>query len=36
MTLKRLDEFIADHSENHATQLRARRAQSKAFKAGAK
>ncbi len=36
MTLKQLVQLIADHAENHATQLRARRAEFKAFKAGAK
>lgn len=35
MTLKQLVQLIAEHAENHAAQLRARRAEFKAFKAGA-
>jgi hypothetical protein len=36
ITLRQLLQTIAEHSENHATQLRARRAEFKTFKAGAK
>ena len=35
MTLRQLVQLIAEHAENHAAQLRARRAEFKAFKAGA-
>jgi DinB superfamily len=36
ITLRQLLHAIAEHAENHATQLRARRAEFKTFKAGAK
>ena len=36
MSLRQLVELIAEHAENHATQLRARRAEFKTFKAGVK
>jgi hypothetical protein len=36
ITLRQLLQAIAEHAENHATQLRARRAEFKTFKAGAK
>ena len=36
MTLKQLVQLIAEHAESHATQLRARRAEFKTFKTGAK
>jgi hypothetical protein len=35
LTLKQLTQLIAEHAENHAAQLRARRAEFKTFKAGA-
>ncbi len=35
ITLRQLVQLIAEHAENHAAQLRARRAEFKAFKAGA-
>lgn len=35
MTLRQLVQLIAEHAENHAAQLRSRRAEFKAFKAGA-
>jgi len=36
ITLRQLLQLIAEHAENHAAQLRARRAEFKTFKAGAK
>jgi len=36
LTLKQLLQGYAEHAENHAAQLRARRAEYKTFKAGAK
>jgi len=36
LTLKQLLQGYAEHAENHAAQMRARRAEYKAFKAGAK
>ena len=36
MTLRQLLQLIAEHAEGHAAQLRARRAEFKSFKAGAK
>jgi DinB superfamily len=36
MTLRQLLQLIAEHAENHAAQLRARRAEFKNFKAGTK
>jgi DinB superfamily len=36
ITLRQLLQLIAEHAENHATQLRARRAEFKNFKAGVK
>jgi len=35
LTLKKLTQLVAEHAENHAAQLRARRAEYKTFKAGA-
>ncbi len=35
VTLKQLLQLIAEHAEDHAAQLRTRRAEFKAFKAGA-
>jgi len=36
ITLRQLLQLMAEHAENHAAQLRARRAEFKTFKAGAK
>jgi len=36
VTLRQLLQLVAEHAENHAAQLRARRAEFKTFKAGAK
>lgn len=36
ITLRQLLQLMAEHAENHAAQLRARRAEFKSFKAGAK
>ena len=36
LTLRQLLQLVAEHAENHAAQLRARRAEFKTFKAGAK